>query len=214
MSTPDYAELEKQAAARINLSSYQWFLVGAVVTFLVGLFLFHSGDVRGYQVLFFSDAASQARIKIAEYIFVFIASIATVIFAGLTLITRRMICAYFAWLLGGIAMLVSLLGIWMRIQSHAVDGDPGLGIGFIVEVIAVIVMIYALSCTIFARSEDQLRAQEERLHNEKMDAVGQAQQAVFTSRDYLDPETNPLLIDDCRRQAALRRKNKPDLTQS
>lgn len=207
MNSPDeLAKKEKTAAARIELGHYRFYLMGTFVVFVLSLFLPHAGSIKGYDVLFFTPASHEAGIKIAEYVFVFLGSISVVLLNGLLLLTKRTVFANFGFALTGMALLTSLLGLWMRMQSAEVDGAAGVSYGFYIEVAAVIVQVYALSCTVFARSDEQREWAAQRAAHVNLDEVALVQRERLTSRGANTNETNPLLIDNRRQQAAAKRK--------
>ncbi len=198
----DYAAAEKQAAKRIDLRHYRWFMLAALIAFALGLVLSHSGDVRGFDVLLNNDKAQQGEVRIAETIFVIFGTLAAVVLNAIVLITRRTAVANIQYLIGGIALLFSLFALWMRLQSKEVDGASGIGIGLVLEVAAIIVLIYAMSCVIFARSEEQRNAAALRAEHNELDSVGLAQQESMRSRGFDSAQSNPLLVDDRRKRAA------------
>lgn len=198
----DYAAAEKQAARTLDLRQYRWFMLGALIAFVLGLFLPHSGQVRGIDVLLNNAQASSGDVRIAETVFVLFGSISAVLLNVIVLITKRTAVANAQYLIGGMALLVSLFALWMRLQSKEVDGSTGIGIGLLLEVFAVIALIYAMSCIIFARSDAQKQAAALRAEHNDLDSVGRAQQEAARSRGPEAPEDNPLLIDDRRQRAA------------
>ncbi|AZA09091.1 Rv2732c family membrane protein [Corynebacterium pseudopelargi] len=198
----DYAAAEKQAAKKIDLRHYRWFMLASLIAFVLGLLLSHSGDVRGLDVLLQNQRAEQGDVRIAETIFVLFGTTAAVVLNAIVLITRRTAVANIQYLIGGIALLFSLFALWMRLQSKEIDGSTGIGIGLMLEVVAIIVLIYAMSCVIFARSEEQRTAAAMRAEHNELDSVGLAQQESMRSRGVDPAESNPLLIDDRRKRAA------------
>lgn len=202
------AQQERAAARTISLGRYRWVLLGVLVVFFAALFLPHSGDVRGIDLIARNEKAT-ADTKIGEFVFVYFGTAAAVVLNAATLLTRRTAVANIQYLCAGVALLTSLFGLWMRMQDAENTGAAGIGPGLIIEALAVIVLVYAMSCFIFARSEEQKRIAHDRASTPSLDAVGKVQQEHRMSRGMDSPETNPLLVDDRRRRAA-ERHSKPE----
>ena len=147
-------------------------------------------------------------IGIVESVFVWLGTLGLVISGGLLLITKRTIFANITYLLTGMALLASLFGMWMRLQDKEIAGGPGLGVGFLLQVLAVVITTYALSVMILRRSDEQKAIAQQRAENEDLDEVGYAQRAALVSQQQNTPETNPLLVDDRRKRAAERHHTK------
>lgn len=205
-TTQDLAQAERKEAGRFDLSTYGKLLLAAWVLFVGALLLPHGGNVRGWQVLTFQAKSMGLKIGVAEVAFVLLGTLGVVVFGGLLLITKRTVFANISFLLCGMALFASLFGMWMRLQDRENTGGPGLGMGLLIEVFAVLFAVYALSFMVMRRSEAQQRIAEQRAQHDSLDAVGKAQQDVFGGRQYNQPETNPLLIDDRRKQAAQRHR--------
>ncbi|MDO5098053.1 MAG: hypothetical protein Q4D85_04775 [Corynebacterium sp.] len=206
LGAQELAEAEKKAAAKFSLEYFGKFLIGAWVLFVIGLLLPHGGAVRGWQVLTLQGEALGLRIGVVEEFFVIVGTLGVVVFGGCLLLTRRTIFANISFLLTGISLFSSLLAMWMRLQDKEISGGPGLGIGLLLEVAAVIVATFALSYMILRRSDEQVRLAQQRQQHENLDEVGYAQRAALVSQQQNTPETNPLFIDDRRQQAAARHK--------
>lgn len=204
------AQVERQAASIIDLTTYGKLLVGAWLLFLVGLMLPHSGSVRGFHVVIFQAERLGLKIGIAEIVFVILGTLAVVIFGGLLLLTKRTVFANISFLLSGMASFASLLGIWMRLQDRENTGGPGVGIGLLLEVLAVMITVYALSFMVMRRSDEQERIAKQRAQQDNLDEVGKVQRDAFISQRHNTPETNPLLIDDRRKRAAERHRKTQD----
>ena len=80
--------------------------------------------------------------------------------------------------------------------------------GFLLQVLAVIITTYALSVMILRRSDEQKAIAQQRAESEDLDEVGYAQRAALVSQQQNTPETNPLLVDDRRKRATERHHTK------
>lgn len=205
-NTSDLAIKEKQAASTISLRFGRSYLIAAWVLFVVGLLLPHAGSLHGWQVLIWRRTIDGVQIGITESVFVLLGTLAIVVSGGLLLITKRTVFANISFLLTGMALFASLLGMWMRLQDKENTGGPGLSIGFMLQVAAVIIATYALSCMIMRRSDEQKAIAQQRAENENLDEVGYAQRAALVSQQQNTPETNPLFVDDRRQRAAQRHR--------
>lgn len=201
-SNEAYANSEKEASKTLDLHGY-YVLLGTVLgLYLLAMVLPYTGDVRGWEVI---TRTSAAEIGIAETIFGLFSALAAVVGVSLILLTKRTVIVNITYLLSGIALLVSVFSLWMRIQDSQ-NGGSGVGLGHFVEIVAIIVLVYTLSRLVFSRSAIQEEAAAQRAANFQLDSIGQAQQESSLSQGFNTADTNPLLIDDRRQRAARRHK--------
>ncbi|GAA1471972.1 hypothetical protein P4N68_03135 [Corynebacterium felinum] len=206
MSASELARAEREASRHITLHTFGWLFAVAWLMFVVGLFLPHGGGVAGWQVVTLQSNDLGLRTGIAETAFVMLGTVGLALFGGLTLATKRTAFANAAWLFMGMALMASLLGMWMRLQDHEVLGGPGLGLGFVLEVAAIVLAVFSLSFMILRRSDRQKELAQLRAAHDNLDEVGYAQRAALVSQQRNTAETNPLLVDDRRKQAQARHK--------
>ncbi|MCV7050462.1 hypothetical protein H7H82_07610 [Mycobacterium heidelbergense] len=137
-------------------------LVVAILVFvLLGSFILpHTGDVRGWDVLFGSHGAGAAAVALPSRVFAWLALVFGVGFSMLALMTRRWALAWVALAGSGIAAAAGMLAIWSR-QTVAA-GHPGPGIGLIVAWIAVILLTFHWARVVWSRTVVQLAAEEQR----------------------------------------------------
>ncbi|AIU32900.1 MULTISPECIES: hypothetical protein [Corynebacterium] len=203
VSASQLAREEKTVSRRVSTDGARAGMLVALVLFLVGLALPHTGGIRGAQLLIPGDYGS---VKVAEHIFVYVGTLSVVVLNGLTLLFRRTLAANLCYLLGGISLLVSLFCLWMRLQSKEFQGQTGIGIGLLLEVAATIILVFFLSLIIFARSDEQAKIAQARAEHENLDEVGYAQRSLRIAEQASMPKENPLFIDDRRRLAAAKHK--------
>lgn len=209
VTVAELAAAEKKAARSISIKNgYGIALIIAFVIFVVGMVLPHAGEVRGYEAIFGLEAASEANIRLAERVFVILGFAAVVVFNGLAILTRRTVVASIAYILSGMSLFSSLFGLWMRIQHQQVEGAPGVGLGIIFELIAVILLVISYSILIFRRTEEQKALAEQRAQHENLDAVGYAQRSAMVTKQNNVGDYNPLLVDDRRKRATERHQNR------
>ncbi len=154
-------------------------LVVAILVFvLLGSFILpHTGDVRGWDVLFSSHGAGAAAVALPSRVFAWLALVFGVGFSMLALMTRRWALAWVALAGSGIASGAGLLAVWSR-QTVAA-GHPGPGVGLIVAWITVMALTFHWARLVWSRTVVQLAAEEQRRRVA-------AQQQSMTLLDALD----------------------------
>jgi hypothetical protein len=137
------------------------FVVSILVFVLLGSFILpHTGDVRGWDVLFSSHGAGKAAVALPSRVFAWLALVFGVGFSMLALTTRRWALAWIALAGSAIASVAGLLAVWSR-QTVAA-GHPGPGIGLIVAWITVVVLAIQWARVVWSRTIVQLAAEEQR----------------------------------------------------
>ena len=137
-------------------------LVVAILVFvLIGSFaLPHTGNVRGWDVLFSTRGAPNAAIALPQRVFSWLALVFGVGFSMLALLTRRWALAWIALAGSAVASAAGLLAIWSR-QTVA-SGHPGPGMGLFVAWIAIIMLTFHWARVVWSRTIVQLAAEEQR----------------------------------------------------
>jgi hypothetical protein len=137
-------------------------LVVAILVFvLIGSFILpHTGEVRGWDVLFSTHGAGKAAIALPSRVFSWLALVFGVGFSMLALLTRRWALAWVALAGSAVASAAGLLAIWSR-QTVA-SGHPGPGIGLIVGWIAIILLTFHWARVVWSRTIVQLAAEQQR----------------------------------------------------
>ena len=137
------------------------FVVAILVFVLLGSFILpHTGDVRGWDVLFSSHGAATAAVALPSRVFAWLALVFGVGFSMLALMTRRWVLAWIALAGSSIASATGLLAVWSR-QTVAA-GHPGPGVGLIVAWITVILLTFHWARVVWSRTIVQLAAEEQR----------------------------------------------------
>jgi hypothetical protein len=137
------------------------FLVSILVFVLLGSFILpHTGEVRGWDVLFGSHHAAATAVSLPSRVFAWLALVFGVGFSMLALLTRRWALAWVALAGSAIAGAAGMLAIWSR-QTVAA-GQPGPGWGLIVAWITVLFLIYHWARVVWSRTIVQLAAEEQR----------------------------------------------------
>lgn len=137
------------------------FVVSILVFVLLGSFILpHTGDVRGWDVLFSSHGAGAAAVALPSRVFAWLALVFGVGFSMLALMTRRWALAWIALAGSATTAAVGLLAVWSR-QTVAA-GHPGPGAGLIVAWITVILLTFQWARVVWSRTVVQLAAEEQR----------------------------------------------------
>lgn len=204
LSSRELAALEKDAAKTLELGDKKWYLIAAVALYVIALVLPHIRGVAGWQVLFLTDTAADAGIRLAEYVFYVLGAIGVFLFSLGTVTLKRTWMAWVAWIFSCVTVVYALLATWMRQTSTGTD-DTFVHIGMILATVAAISAVWGLSGLIMARSERQWEIVDMRAANDELDTVTATQRDLLRQQQN-DPENNPLLIDDRRARVARRRK--------
>lgn len=156
------------------------FLVSILVFVLLASFVLpHTGDVRGWDVLFGSHGAGAAAVGLPSRVFAWLALVFGVGFSMLALVTRRWALAWVALAGTAIAGAAGMLAIWSR-QTVAA-GHPGPGWGLIIAWLTVLVLTYHWARVVWSRTIVQLAAEEQRRR------VAAAEQSVTLLDGLNDP---------------------------
>jgi tRNA-2-methylthio-N6-dimethylallyladenosine synthase len=137
------------------------FVVAILVFVLLGSFILpHTGNVRGWDVLFSSHGAGAAAVALPSRVFAWLALVFGVGFSMLALMTRRWALAWVALAGSSIASAAGLLAVWSR-QTVAA-GHPGPGVGLIVAWVTVILLTFHWARVVWSRTIVQLAAEGQR----------------------------------------------------
>ncbi|WP_081286999.1 Rv2732c family membrane protein [Mycobacterium colombiense] len=173
---------ERRVARGIDPGPRAFFVSILVFVLLASFILPHTGDVRGWDVLFGSHGAGAAAVGLPSRVFAWLALVFGVGFSMLALVTRRWALAWVALAGTAIAGAAGMLAIWSR-QTVAA-GHPGPGWGLIIAWLTVLVLTYHWARVVWSRTIVQLAAEQQRRR------VAAAQQSV-TLLDGLDDPAPP-----------------------
>ncbi|MBC3185384.1 hypothetical protein H7347_02120 [Corynebacterium sp. zg-331] len=203
-SAAHLAELEREAASRLWLGTPGYALLGAFVFYVASLFLPQVTGVAGYQVVFATDTAAQAGVKITEYIFAICAFLGLGVCTALALVLRRTVWALVAWMLCTVAAVEALLALWLRQTRSGSEEATSAGVGMYLAIGAVLVAVVVYSRIALRRSPEQERIAQARAEVEDLDEVSYAQRTALVKQQQRGEQHNPLLVDDRRARAAHR----------
>jgi hypothetical protein len=156
----DIEEAERRVAREIEPGA-RALVVSILVFVLLGSFILpHTGDVRGWDVLFSTHGAGAAAVALPSRVFGWLALVFGVGFSMLALLTRRWALAWVALAGTAVAGAAGLLAVWSR-QTVA-PGHPGPGVGLVVAWITVILLTFHWTRVVWSRTIVQLAAEEQR----------------------------------------------------
>jgi hypothetical protein len=136
------------------------FVVSILVFVLLASFILpHTGDVRGWDVLFGTRGSAAAAVALPSRVFGWLALVFGVGFSMLALLTRRWALAWVALAGSAVASAVGLLAVWSR-QTVAA-GHPGPGVGLVVAWLTIIVLTFHWARVVWSRTVVQLAAEEQ-----------------------------------------------------
>ncbi|MGH3523246.1 MAG: Rv2732c family membrane protein [Mycobacterium sp.] len=156
----DIEAAEHRIAREINPGARALVVAILVFVLLASFILPHTGDVRGWDVLFSTHGSAAAAVALPSRVFAWLALVFGVGFSMLALLTRRWVLAWVALAGSAVASGVGLLAVWSR-QTVAA-GHPGPGVGLVVAWITIIVLTFHWARVVWSRTIVQLAAEEQR----------------------------------------------------
>lgn len=206
----DLAKAERQAAGTIVLGSAMTPMVVGVLMVLVALFLPHSGQVHGYDVLLFSDRSDQFLTTMPERIFVWLYFIGGILLTPATAISRSSLVAWVNWIVCGIGTFYCFLAVGMRNTRGPDEPGAGPSVGLFLAGLGMLVIVLSLSTRLFRRTAVQAAFNARRRAAADRDEDSKAAQQVL--RAGLPKVPDDLFVDDRRQRAAVRRRRRQDAT--
>jgi hypothetical protein len=177
----DLEDAERRIAREIEPGARALVVSILVFVLLASFVLPHTGEVRGWDVLFATHHAGAAAVALPSRIFVWLALVFGVGFSMLALLTRRWALAWVALAGSALATAVGLLAVWSR-QTVAA-GHPGPGVGLILGWITLMVLSFHWARVVWSRTVVQLAAEEQRRR-----AAAEQQSRPLLQR-FSDPDT-------------------------
>lgn len=142
-----------------------------LIVVLAGLLLLpHSEGVRGFDVLFFTEAAADQRTSLPSHIFVLLYSVGTIGFGAVMILTQKWWAAGIAWSATCVSAVYGILAIWLRQSGRGPDPDfqgfgaPGLGM-YLSEIV-LFLLIGTLAGVLWTRTPEQRELEEEARHGD------------------------------------------------
>lgn len=197
----ELAALEKRTADALDLGARRWVLAAAVAVYAVSLLLPFAGDAAGWQVLTFTEPA-ELPIAIGERAFALLSFLCLVVFTLPVVVVQRTAFAMLAWMTGCVALVMALLGLWLR-QTGATGASTG--VGMYLAIAALVVAVPILTGAWMRRTPEQQRLEEQRRAQTEFNPVAEvqtdaAQQAVRRT------DGSAGIVDDRRQRARERHR--------
>ncbi|WP_291313759.1 hypothetical protein [Corynebacterium sp. UBA2622] len=202
--TIDLAELEKDASRSIELGTAHWVLLGCALVYLAAMFLPFAGSTSGWEIIGATEGSRAVQTKVTEYLFAWLSFAGVGLLTPLVLLTKRFVVAAPAWMISTLALILSILAIWLRRTSSSFDVGLHHGAGIYLAIAAVAVTVFAYIPVVLGRSGSQEEIARRRAGAEKRDDVALAQESA--AQKARTGEGNPLLVDDRRARAAERHR--------
>lgn len=199
----DLAKAERRAAGTIVLGSSLPVLLCGMIVVLVSIFMPHSGEVHGYDVLFYSDTAQTFVTTLPERVYVWLALVGGVLLTLGTVISRSSLVAWLNWTLTGIGWVYAVLAIGMRQSRPPTEPGDGPSFGLIMGFVGMLVIFIALSSRLLRRGAVQKAIAARRRAEAGKDEESRAAQLVL--RTGLAPRQDTELVDDRRDKVRTRR---------
>lgn len=196
----DLAGAERKASQTVTLGRVQTFMAIGMVGFFVSLFLPHSGQVIGLDVLFFSETAQKFVTTVPERIYVWLGVVGVVLLNIGTLVSRSALIALMTWFFSGATLFYSIFAIWMRQSRPPTEPGVGPSFGLMLGAVSVCIVAIAYSFVVLRRSAFQQALAEARVAEKKKDTIAEVQESILAAGRQTE------LVDDRR---ARRKRGKP-----
>jgi len=200
----DLARAERRAAGTIILGSATVPLIIGILLVVTAFFLPHSGEVRGYDVLLFSDRSDQFLTTMPERIFVWLAFVGGILLTAATLISKATIVGWVNWVVCGIGVFYCFLAVGMRNTRGPEEPGSGPGIGLWLTGLGLLIIVIALSTRVFRRTAVQSAINTRRREAADKDEESLAAQQRLRVGMPAVPHTTD--VDDRRARVAARRR--------
>lgn len=202
----DLAKAERNAAGTIVLGSSLPVLLCGAIVMLVVVFMPHSGEVRGYDVLLFSDRAQTYITTLPERVYMWLGLVGGILLTMGTVFSRSALVAWVNWALTGIGSVYSVLAVGMRQSRPPTEPGDGPAFGLIIGMIVMIILFITLSSRLFRRGAVQKAIEARRREAASDDEEAKAAQLVL--RTGLEPQEETEIVDDRRDRVRARRRRR------
>ena len=141
-----------------------------IVLLAVALALPHSEGVRGFDVLFFTDAADEQYTTLPSHLFVLLYSVGTIAFGAVMILSQKWWAAGIAWGATCISAVYGVLAIWLRQSGRGPNPDVqdfgGPGLGLYLSELLVFALVITLASVLWSRTPEQLTLEENARHGD------------------------------------------------
>lgn len=203
----DLASAERQAGRVVDYRASLVPMALGMFAVLLSYFLPHSGQVFGYDVLFYSPRAEQFDTTIPERIYTWLALLGGVLLVIGTIVSRSWIVAWINWAFSGVGWWYSVFAIWMGQTRPVTSAGEGPSYGLIIGCAGMTIIFVTMTFTLFRRNPLQValaRARREEAHRDEESRL--AQQRLRTG--LLERTSEAEIVDDRRARARERRRQR------
>lgn len=203
------AEAERKAGREVDYRAGLLPLALGMFAVLMSYFLPHSGQVFGYDVLFYTPRAEQFDTTKPEQIYTWLALLGGVLLVIGTIVSRSWIVAWFNWAFAGVGWWYGVFAIWMCQTRPVTSAGEGPSFGLIIGEIGMTIIFLTMSVTLFRKNALQRALAKARREEAHKDAESQlAQQRLRTG--LLERTSTDGIVDDRRARARERRRRREE----
>jgi hypothetical protein len=203
----DLAKVERSASVNIILGSAMPVILCGAIVVLVALFMPHSGSVRGYDVVLYSDRAQAFVTTLPERVFTWLALVGGILLPIGTVFSRASLVAWVNWIVSGIGWFYGVLAIAMRQSRPPTEPGEGPSFGLVIEMAAMLIIFIALSTRLLRRGAVQKEIAARRRQEADQDEKTRSEQLVLrTGVAPVAAEEPTEIVDDRRGRAKARRE--------
>lgn len=205
----DLAGAEKSLNRRVNYTAFLPFMAIGMMAVMFAIFFSHSGEVRGFDLLFNTPVAQDFGTRNPERIYMYLALTGGVLLTVGTILTREWIVLWVNWAFAGVGWWYSIFAIWMRqSRPQAPANDPlrygeGPSYGLIVCCVGLTILFVTLSILLFRRSALQKAVAQARREEASKDEESLMKQQRL--RTGLNAPQKQEIVDDRRARVRERR---------
>lgn len=203
----DLTAAEQKAAKMVDYRIQLPAMAIGMMLVLVSLFLPHSRDVLGIDVLFNSATAQKFQITMPERVYSILAVIGGILLTAGTIVSRSWLVAWVNWAVVGVGWWYSVFAIWMRQSRPVTDPAGPPSYGLIMGAIGMTILFIMTTWVLFRRNPLQRAlAQARREEAHRSEEAKAAQQRLRTGVEEWEQASLDDIVDDRRARAKQRRR--------
>lgn len=203
----DLTAAEEKAAKMVDYRQQLPFMALGLMLVLVSLFLPHSRDVLGIDVLFNSPTAQKFQITMPERVYATLAVLGGVMLTIGTIVSRSWLVAWVNWAFAGVGWWYSVFAIWMRQSRPVTDPAGPPSYGLVIGAIGMTILFVMITWVLFRRNPLQRALAAARREEAHRSAEAQAaQQRLRTGVEEWPKAELEDIVDDRRARAKQRRR--------
>lgn len=203
----DLATAERKAGREVDYSGGLVPLALGMFAVLMSYFLPHSGQVFGYDVLFYSPRAEDFDTTMPERIYTWLALAGGVLLVIGTIVSKSWLVAWVNWFFAGVGWWYSVFAIWMGQTRPVTSAGEGPSYGLVLGAVGMTMVFITMSFVLFRRNPLQKALARKRREDAHRDEASRmAQQRLRTG--LIERVSEDPLVDDRRARAKARREKR------